>query len=90
LVLEGELDCEAALNAGFPAVGLPGASTFKQEWASLFDPIPKVYLVFDADQGGEAGAKRVQKALGLEKTRLVLLPQSQDLTDYLKGLEVRG
>jgi DNA primase len=88
IVTEGEFDCEAVLAAGYPAVGVPGAQVFKKEWVSLFDAVSRVYLAYDADEGGEQGAKRVQKALGLEKTRVVLLPQGQDLTDYLMSLEV--
>lgn len=36
LICEGESDTWTALSCGFPAVGVPGAGSFKDAWVSLF------------------------------------------------------
>jgi len=52
-LVEGESDCHTLWYHGFPALGVPGASTWRNEWASKLDGIEKVYAVVEPDQGGE-------------------------------------
>lgn len=60
---EGAIDTLTLLGAGFPAVGVPGAGNFKPAWASLFRG-KRVFVAFDGDAAGEAGAVRVLAELG--------------------------
>jgi len=60
---EGVVDTLTLLEQGFPALGVPGASNFKPAWASLFQG-KSVFIVFDPDAAGEAGAHRVEALLG--------------------------
>ena len=52
-LFEGESDSQAAWFYGEPAVGIPGASGWKAEWASELDGIERLYFVVE-DEAGEA------------------------------------
>ena len=64
-VCEGAIDTMTLSQAGFDAVGVVGAGGFKNEWADSLQDF-KAHLVFDSDEAGEAGAKRV---LGILRDR---------------------
>jgi MarR family len=53
VLVEGESDCHTLWFHEIPALGIPGASNWKDEWASHLDGIDKVYAVIEADQGGD-------------------------------------
>jgi hypothetical protein len=52
-IVEGESDCHVLWACGEPALGLPGANTWQDEWCTLFDGLEVVYLVREPDRGGE-------------------------------------
>lgn len=81
-VCEGEFDTMYLDQLGYPAVGIPGADTFKEEWATWFEGVRRVFVVLDADDAGRKGAEKVKSVLGA-KTRLVELPlpDGEDTTD---------
>ncbi len=58
-LVEGESDCHTLWYHRFPALGVPGASNWRGEWASELDGIEKVYAVVEPDQGGEAFWERL-------------------------------
>ena len=82
-ITEGEM-CALHLNQiGIPAVGVPGAQTWKKEWTELLEDVKRVYIVYDADKAGKAGAEKVAKELGV-KTRIVEIPVAKiDIEDYI-------
>lgn len=95
-VAEGELDCLTLIAAGIPdAVGVPGAGVAKAQWIEAVDAAtPKViYLVYDNDKPGQAGAREMAARLGLDRCRNVLLPPftrkdgepGKDVTEWLGG-----
>lgn len=51
LIVEGESDCWALSSVGIPALGLPGASTWKPEYAKYFQNLD-VYVWKEPDAGG--------------------------------------
>ena len=51
LVVEGESDCHALWSAGLLAVGVPGATCWKKEWAQYLKGL-EVYVWEEPDQGG--------------------------------------
>ena len=61
-LVEGESDAQTLWSYGLPALGVPGADTFKTEWAHYLDGL-KVYAWKEPDQGGETFVKAVAKAL---------------------------
>ncbi len=63
LLCEGEMDRLIALQHGLPAVThTSGASTFKVEWAALFEG-KRVYIAYDEDSSGKKGADKAARAL---------------------------
>lgn len=85
-ICEGEFDTMYLDQMGYPAVGLPGADTFQEEWATWFEKVRRVFVVLDADDAGERGAEKIKGILGA-KARVVELPvpegeKSTDIQDY--------
>lgn len=58
-LVEGESDCHTLWYHGFPGLGVPGASNWRNEWACELEGIEKVYAVVEPDQGGETFWERL-------------------------------
>lgn len=58
LLVEGESDCHTLWQHGLPALGVPGASTFKAEWTQYLEGLA-IYVWREPDQGGDALAQKV-------------------------------
>ncbi len=59
ILVEGESDTWTLWFNGFPALGIPGASNWKTEWASHLDGFKTIYLWMEPDQGGETFLTKV-------------------------------
>lgn len=87
LITAGELDALLAIQEGFPAVtGTGGESTWKSEWSASFAG-KIVYITYDNDPTGEAGARKVAHALlplakAVYVVKLPVEGKGDDLTDY--------
>lgn len=68
LLLEGESDCHTAWHYGLPALGVPGASAWKREWAVHLDGL-SVYVWQEPDNGGAALAQAVGRSLACHVLR---------------------
>src|SRR5215208_2527914 len=53
VLVEGESDCHTLWFHEILALGIPGASNWRDEWATYLDGIEKVYAVIEPDQGGD-------------------------------------
>lgn len=89
IICEGEFDRLVLEAKGFCAVtSTGGAGTFRPEWAAEFRDIPEVYVCYDNDQAGHAGAERV--AGMVPQARIVQLPDEVgpggDVTDFFVRL----
>ncbi|MGH9541313.1 MAG: CHC2 zinc finger domain-containing protein [Terriglobales bacterium] len=89
VICEGEFDRLALESPGFAAVtSTAGALTFRKEWADALRSIPDIYVCFDRDGAGEAGARRV--AAFLPAAKIVTLPRrvahGGDVSDFFIGL----
>jgi DNA primase len=51
-VCEGCIDTLSALQLGYPAVGVPGVQTFREDWYTLFSNAQTVCILFDDDEAG--------------------------------------
>lgn len=87
VITEGEFDAMALFQLGLPAVSIPfGAQPAKDgelseahrrwleechDWMERFE---EVYLAFDNDEAGQAGARSVAPRVGLERVRILLMP----------------
>lgn len=92
LICEGETDTLTALSHGYAAVGIPGWSHFKPEWAVAFTG-KAAYLVLDADTAGARGvvdvARKFERA-GLPLPREVRLPAGLDLNEFFQDRRKDG
>ena len=50
VLTEGESDCHTLWNYGIPAVGLPGANSYREAWASHFNDIATIDVVIEPDR----------------------------------------
>jgi DNA primase len=89
VICEGEFDRLVLEARGFPAVtSTGGAGSFLPAWAPYFEHIRRVYICFDRDAAGAAGAAHV-KAI-LPQAKMVRLPrevgEKGDVTDFFVRL----
>src|SRR5947208_1970913 len=89
IICEGEFDRLVLESRGFAAVtSTGGALTFRPTWAEAFRELPQVYICFDNDGPGMAGAERVARLI--PHARLVQLPEEVgeggDVTDFFVRL----
>ncbi|MDP9363537.1 MAG: hypothetical protein M3Q10_04785, partial [Chloroflexota bacterium] len=76
-LVEGESDCHTLWFHEEPAVGVPGASNWRDDRdAPELDGIPVVYLVVEPDGGGATLRQKIAASPILDRVRLV------DLGDY--------
>lgn len=62
VVVEGESDAWSCWHAGIPAVGVPGAATWRSEWAVHLQGIGRVLVWREPDRGGDTLLARVGAA----------------------------
>jgi putative DNA primase/helicase len=72
VLVEGESDCHTLWYHEIPALGIPGASNWRDGWATYLDSIEKIYAVIEPDQGGDALRERLTKCEAIRE-RLYLL-----------------
>jgi hypothetical protein len=90
IVTEGEFDAMLLEQHGWRAVsGTAGAGTWKADWTAQLKDCQTVYVVYDNDVAGRAGAESVAKSIG-ERARIVTLPDEVgdhgDVTDFFVRL----
>jgi DNA primase len=73
---EGEIDTMTAVQAGLPAVGVPGASSWGKYFYRAFDGYDAVYVLTDMDDKG-AGLGFAEKVAGQIKSARII-PMQHD------------
>lgn len=86
---EGDTDTPTLVQLGLPAVGVPGASALKDEYADKFKRIKTVYVCADADEAGNKLAIRAGELLG-NRCQIVELPANEDINSWIgvKGHDI--
>src|SRR5947207_3137130 len=89
IICEGEFDRLVLESRCFAAVtSTGGALTFRPEWAEALRGVPTLYMCFDNDDAGRAGAERVARLI--PHARIVWLPdevgEGGDVTDFFVRL----
>jgi hypothetical protein len=95
-LVEGESDAQTLWYHGLPALGVPGAGTWRGEWAEHLEGVEKVYAVVEPDGGGEAFWQRLAASALREKLYRVELEGAKDVSElhlqdpdaFLKRIEV--
>ena len=87
LLVEGESDCWTLWYHGLPALGLPGASTWKAEWVEYLKGL-EIYLWQEPDDAGAGLAEKVVRDLPGVK----IIRAAKDAKDpsaiYLQGKDL--
>ena len=79
ILCEGESDCHTLWYHGFPALGVPGASNWKEERdAYHLNGIKTIYVIIEPDQGGEATRKWLVSSHIRTKAKLIFLHEHKD------------
>jgi DNA primase len=78
-ICEGELDTVVATQAGFNAVGLPGANNWKPFYSRVLADWSKIILLCDGDNAGREMAKHLSREL--DNVFPVFMPEGQDVND---------
>ncbi len=78
VLVDGESDTQTLWFHNIPALGLPGAKTWKEDWNSFFDGIDKVYIVIEPDSGGVALHGWLSTSRLRERAFLVDMGQYED------------
>jgi hypothetical protein len=78
VLVEGESDCHTLWHHGIEALGIPGASSWKDEWTSHLEGVPKVYVVVEPDEGGAELWERLAASPLREKLHRVDLDGAKD------------
>ncbi len=80
---ESVIDALTLVEKGFEAVGVAGAKSFRESWVDYFIN-KKVYLVFDADVAGRAGAEKVSTMLKQKDIYVsqMQLPEGMDVNEW--------
>lgn len=88
LLAEGEADTLTLHQLGYPAIGVPGVQTFKEDWLDLLEDAKRIYIMYDNDKAGKAGSEKVAGKIG-SRARVVEIPyKNLDVNDLLvkKGM----
>lgn len=73
IITEGEADCMLIDQLGYTVVSFTaGARAWKEDWAKFFTHIREIFLLFDNDETGRAGAARVRATL--RRAKIVTYP----------------
>ena len=59
ILVEGESDTQTLWLHGYPAIGIPGAQNFKQEWTQYLLPFKRIFLHKEPDKAGQNFVKRI-------------------------------
>ncbi len=86
VLVEGESDAHTLWLHGIPALGLPGASAWQEDWAEYLEGIALIFVVIEPDHGGEATRSWIARSGLRNRIRLVSLGVSKDPSAlYLAG-----
>ncbi len=79
VLVEGESDTQTLWYHGIPALGIPGADTWKERWAEHLEGIERVYAVIEPDEGGATLREKLAATAAIrDKVHLVDLAEHKD------------
>jgi putative DNA primase/helicase len=88
VLVEGESDTQALWFHGIPALGIPGADTWKERWAEHLEGIKKIYVVIEPDEGGQTFKEKLLASSIRERLHFVDLGEFKDASGlYLADRE---
>ena len=83
VLTEGPVDAIMLRQNNIPAISQTGgAGTWNNEWFHYFINIKEIFIVYDNDEAGNAGAKHTAKKLGMNRAKIY------NFWDYTYGFDV--
>ncbi len=73
-IVEGVSDALTLWHYGFPALGLPSATGWKEDYASTLDGIDTVFVVIEPDEGGQTVRNAFKSSRLAVTVRLIYMP----------------
>src|SRR6516162_2494070 len=75
VLVEGESDVHTLLHNGIPAIGLPGATNWREDRdAKYLDGIETIYIVIEPDKGGDSVRKWLAQSAIRTRAKLLQVP----------------
>lgn len=90
IITEGEIDCMTIAQCGLPAVGIPGASAWKDYYQPLFEGYDRVIICADNDDQGAGKTFSAKVAKQVPGPEVILMPEGHDVNSYFKEVGVAG
>jgi hypothetical protein len=88
VLVEGESDAQTLWYYRIPALGIPGATNWKAEFAAKLEGIERIYVVIEPDQGGETLRETLGASGIRDRLYLVDLGEHKDASGlYLSDRE---
>ena len=88
ILCEGASDVQVCWFSGIQALGVPGASNFKKEWANLIFDFPKIAIIQEPGKAGEQFVNRIAVALKEKnyqgQVKAITLPEKDPRDLWLK------
>lgn len=89
IICEGPTDCIRLSQEGVPCVShTAGSTTWRPEWFSYFIRQKKITVLYDNDEAGIKGAKKVAESLGVYRTKIYTFSdfdkKGYDVIDYFR------
>jgi DNA primase len=88
-VTEGELDRLILRQLGYPAVGLPGAESWKRHWNRLFEDFQRIVVFGDADSAGRRFIKKMMDEFPQTVEGVQIPGEDHEDVNYMYLLEGR-
>ena len=86
VLVEGESDCHTLWMHDIPALGIPGASSWREDRdASHLTDVERIYVVIEPDTGGETLLELLENSSIKDRVALVTLPAKDVSAHYLNG-----
>ena len=86
VIVEGESDVHTLWHHGIPALGVPGATNWREDRdAQHFDGINTIYVVIEPDRGGEAVRQWISQSAIRCRVLLVSLPAKDASSLHLEN-----
>ena len=78
VLVEGESDAQTLWHHGIPALGIPGANSWREEWSKLLSSVPTIYVVVEPDTGGDTLRAKMLASVMVDRISFVALGKYKD------------
>jgi hypothetical protein len=83
VLVEGESDCHTLWYKKFPAIGIPGADAWQDDWGTRYlGDIPTIYAVIKPKACGESILEKLKKSPIRDRIRVVDLERHKNLNKF--------